>query len=75
MTRYVQALKLHFEDMVGKDEAYGNLEKVWYDGCIRDMFTQIQMHNNKALELGTALKKTILDRLPIKFLNKCTWLI
>jgi len=39
MTGYVQALKLRFEDKEAKDEAYASLERVKYDGCIRDMFT------------------------------------
>jgi hypothetical protein len=70
ITGYVQALKLRFEDKDAKDEAYAQLEKVRYDGCIRDMFTQIQMHNDKALVSGAALKKIILDRLPHKILEQ-----
>jgi hypothetical protein len=66
ITGYIQALKLRFEDKDAKDEAYSALEKVRYDGCIRDMFTQIQMHNDKALVSGAALKKIIQDRLPHK---------
>jgi len=61
ITGYIQALKLWFEDKDAEDEAYASLEKVRYDGCIRDMFTQIQMHNDKALVSGAALKKIILD--------------
>jgi hypothetical protein len=34
------------------------------------MFTQIQMHNDKALVSGAALKKIILDRLPHKILEQ-----
>jgi hypothetical protein len=34
------------------------------------MFTQIQMHNDKALVSGAALKKIILDRLPNKILEQ-----
>jgi hypothetical protein len=70
ITGYIQALKLRFEDKDAKDEAYAALEKVRYDGCIRDMFTQIQMHNDKALVSGAALKKIILDRLPYKILEQ-----
>jgi len=70
ITGYVQALKLRFEDKDDKDEAYASLEKVRYDGCIRDMFTQIQMFNDRALVTGAALKKLILDRLPHKILEQ-----
>jgi len=66
MTGYVNALKLRFEDRDAKDQAYANLEKVRYDGCIRDMFTKIRMYNDKALVSGAALKKLILERLPPK---------
>ena len=41
-----------------------------YDGCIIDMFTQIQMHNDRALVSRAALKKIILDRLPHKDLKQ-----
>lgn len=34
MTGYTQALKLRFKDIEAKDEAYANLDKVRYDGCI-----------------------------------------
>jgi len=67
---YVQALKVRFEDQEAKDEAYANLEKVKYDGCIRDMFTQIQTYNDKAQVSGAALKKLILDQLPHKILEQ-----
>jgi hypothetical protein len=70
ITGYIQALKLRFEDKDAKDEAYVALEKVWYDGCIRDMFTQIKMHNDKTLVSGAALKKIILDRLPHKIVEQ-----
>jgi hypothetical protein len=63
ITGYIQALHLRFEDKDAKDEAHAELEKVRYDGCIRDMFTQIQMHNDQTLGSGAALKKIILDRL------------
>jgi len=67
---YVQALKLRFEDRDDKDEADASLKKVRYDGCIRDMFTKIQMFNDRALVSGAALKKIILDRLPHKILEQ-----
>jgi len=70
ITGYIQALKLRFEDREAQNEAYALLEKVKYDGCIRDMFTQIQMHNDKALVTGAALKKLILERLPQKILEQ-----
>jgi hypothetical protein len=70
ITGYIQALKLRFEDKDAKDEAYSKLERVRYEGCIRDIFTQIQMHNDKALVSGAALKKIILDRLPHKILEQ-----
>jgi len=68
LTSYVNVLKLRIEDRDAKEEAYSNLEKVRYDGCIRVMFTQIQMHNDKALVTGAALKKLILERLPLEIL-------
>jgi hypothetical protein len=34
------------------------------------MFTQIQMHNVKAMVSGAALKKIIFDRLPHKILEQ-----
>jgi len=70
ITGYIQSLQLRCEDKNGKDEAYAALEKVRYDGCIRDMFTQIQMHNDRALVSGAALKKIILDWLPDKILEQ-----
>jgi len=70
ITGYIQALKLQFEDMDAKDEAYAAVEKVQSDGCIRDMFTQIKMHNDKALVSEVVLKKIILDRLPHKILEQ-----
>jgi hypothetical protein len=66
MTGYINALKLRFEDRDAKDEAYAELEKVRYEGCIRDMFTQIQTLNDKAAVSGAAFKKLILERLPHK---------
>ena len=70
MTGYVNALKLRFEDKDAKDEAYAALEKVRYEGCIRDMFTQIQTLNDKAAVTGAAFKKLILERLPHKILEQ-----
>ena len=70
MTGYVNALKLRFEDKDAKDEAYAELEKVRYEGCIRDMFTQIQTLNDKAAVTGAAFKKLILERLPHKILEQ-----
>jgi len=70
MTGYISALKLRFEDWDAKDEAYANLEEVRYEGCIRDMFTKIQMYNNKAWVTGAALKKLSLERLPQKILEQ-----
>jgi len=70
MTGYVNALKLRFEDRDAKDEAYVDLERIRYDGCIRDMFTKIQTFNDKAMVSGAALKKLILERLPQKILEQ-----
>jgi hypothetical protein len=52
MTGYVNALKLRLEDQDTRDEVFADLEKVQYTGCIRDMFTKIQMYNDKALVIG-----------------------
>jgi hypothetical protein len=70
MTGYINALTLRFEDKDAGDEAYSELEKVRYEGCIQDMFTQIQTHNDKAMVTGAALKKLILERLPQKILDQ-----
>jgi CHAT domain-containing protein len=70
MTWYINALKLRLEDKDAKDEAYAELEKVRYEGCIRDMFTQIQTLNDKATVTGAAFKKLILERLPHKILEQ-----
>jgi hypothetical protein len=70
MTGYINALKLRFEDRDAKDEAYAELEKVRYEGCIRDMFTKIQTLNDKAAVSGAAFKKLILERLPNKILEQ-----
>jgi hypothetical protein len=70
MTRYINALKLWFEDKDAKDEAFADLEKVRYEGCIRDMFTRIQTFKDKAMVTGAALKKMILQRLPQKILEQ-----
>jgi hypothetical protein len=63
-------LKLWFEHTDAKDEAYADLDKVRYDGSIRDMFTKIQMYNDKATVAGAALKNIILDRLPEHILEQ-----
>jgi len=70
MTRYVNALKLRFEDKDAKDEAYSEVEMVRYDGCIRDMFTKIPTFNDKAIVTRAALNKSILERLPQKILQQ-----
>jgi hypothetical protein len=70
MTGYINALKLTFEDRDAKDEAYAELERVRYEGRIRDMFTQIQTLNDKAAVTGAAFKKLILGRLPHKILEQ-----
>jgi len=70
MTGYVNALKLRFEGKDAKDEAFAELEKVRYEGCIRDMFTKIQTFYDKAMVSGAALKKLILERLPQKILEQ-----
>ena len=70
MTGYIDALKLRFEDRDAKDEAFAELEKVRYNRCIRDMFTQIQMSNDEALVTGAAFQKLILERLPHKILEQ-----
>jgi len=69
-TTYQNDLVLRFEDREARDEAYADLEKVRYEGDIRDMFTKIQMYNNKAQLTGAGLKKLILDRLPEKVLGQ-----
>jgi hypothetical protein len=70
MTGYVNALKLRFQDQGTKDEAYEDLEKVQYKGCIREMFTQIPTFNNKAMVSRAALKKLILERRPQKIIEQ-----
>jgi hypothetical protein len=70
MAGYVNALKLRFEDKDTKDEAYADLEKVRYEGCIRDMFTKIETFNDKAMVTGAALKKRILEWLPHKIIEQ-----
>jgi hypothetical protein len=61
MTGYIKALKLRFEDRDALDEACADLEKGRYEGFIRYMFTQIQMHNDKPLVMCAAFKKLILE--------------
>jgi hypothetical protein len=70
ITGYLEALKLRFEDQDAKDEAYAALENDLYDGCIRDLITQIQMHNDKAMVSRAELNQIILDRFPYKTLGQ-----
>jgi hypothetical protein len=63
ITGYVAALKLRFDDQEAEDKGYASLEKDRYEGCIRDIYTQIQVHNDMAKVSGVALNKIILDRL------------
>jgi hypothetical protein len=65
---YHNDLMLRFEDKEAWDEVYADLEKVRDEGNIRDIFTKIQMYNDKAQLTGAGLKKLILDRLPEKVL-------
>jgi hypothetical protein len=64
MTGYVNALKLRFEYKNANDEADADLEKVWYEGCIRDMSAKIQMFNDTVMVTSAASKKLILERMP-----------
>jgi len=70
MTGYVNALKLRFEDRDAKDEAYVDLERIRYEGCIHNMIIKIQTFNDKAMVTGAALNKLILERLPQKILEQ-----
>jgi len=45
-----------FDNKEAQDEPYAELEKFRYEEHIRDMFTKIQMCNNKAQLTGTELK-------------------
>jgi len=69
-TMYQNDLVLYFEDREARDEAYADLRKGRYEGDIRDMFTKIQMYNDKAQLTGAGLKKSMLDRLPVKVLGQ-----
>jgi len=69
-TTYQNDLVLRFEDHEARDEAYADLEKVRYEGDIQDMFTKIQMFNDKPQLTGAGLKKLILDRLPENVLGQ-----
>jgi len=69
-TLYQNDLALRFEDKEAHDEAFADLEKVQSNGDIRDMFTEIQMYNDKAQLKGAGLKKLILNRLPVKILEQ-----
>jgi len=70
MTGYINPLRLRFDDQDAKDEAYADLEKVQYEGCIKDMFTKMQVYNDKASVSGAVLKKLILVRLPQKIIEQ-----
>jgi len=70
MTGYINAVKLKFEYQNAKDEAYADLEKVRYQGGIRDMFTKIQTFIDKAMVTGAGLKKKILERLPQEIIKQ-----
>jgi len=61
MTRYTTDFMLWFQDWDAKDEAYADFEKVRHTSCITDMFTKMQMYNNKALVTGVAFKNLILE--------------
>jgi hypothetical protein len=69
-TTYQNDLMLRFKDKEARNEAYADLEKVYYEGDIRDMFTKIQLYNDKAQLTGAGLKKLILDMLPEKVLSQ-----
>jgi len=58
-----------FEDETARDEAYSELDILWYDGDIRDMLPYPQTHHDKAQLTGASLKKLMLDRLPVKVLE------
>ena len=69
-TTYQIDIKLQFSDKEARDVAYAKMEQVRYKGDIRDMFTRIQTLNDRAQLTGAALKKLILERLPIKILDQ-----
>jgi len=69
-TSYQNDISLRFEHKEARDEAFADLEKVSYEGDIRDMFMKIQMYNNKAQLTGAGLKKLIFDQLPVKILEQ-----
>jgi len=69
-TAYENALSLRFDDKEARDEAYTELEKIRYQGDIRDMFTKIQIHNDKAQLTGAGLKKLILHWLSVNVLEQ-----
>lgn len=66
---YRNDLVLMFEDETARDEAYSELDILWYDGDIRDMLPYPQTHHDKAQLTGASLKKLMLDRLPVKVLE------
>jgi len=69
-TTYQNDIKLQFEDKEARDIAYAKMEQVRYKGDMRDMFTRIQTLNDRAQLTGAALKKLILERLPLKILDQ-----
>jgi len=69
-TTYQNDIVLRFEDKEARDEAFADLERAQYEGDIRDMFTKIQIYNDKAQLTGAGLNKLILDRLPVKILEQ-----
>jgi hypothetical protein len=69
-TGHVNALELRFEDKNAKDEAYGDLIEIRYEGCIRDMCTKNQTFNDKAMVSGADLKKLKGERLPQKIIDQ-----
>jgi hypothetical protein len=69
-TGYILALKIRLQDKCANDEAHATLENVRFDGYIRVIFTQIQMHYNKAFATGAVLKNIILDQLPYTTLEQ-----
>jgi hypothetical protein len=51
--------KLSMKDNKAQDKAYMDVEKVRYEGDIRDIFMQIQIYNDDAQLTGPGLKKLI----------------
>jgi len=63
-------MKLQFWDKDAYDEAYPNFEYVSYTWCIRDMFTKIQMKNDKAMVSDAGVNKIILNHLRYTILEQ-----